>query len=67
MAGSLAEEELLPRLVEQLRTTFGVQCAAVLRQDNGRWQVEAAFGAPVPATPDHAEVAEPLGPQRMLT
>ena len=31
MAGSLTDEELLPRLVEQVRATFGADCVAVLR------------------------------------
>ena len=66
MAGSLTREDVLPRLVEQVRTTFGAPGVAVLRLQDGHWTVEAHAGEPVPADPEDADVAEPLGPGRML-
>jgi two-component system sensor histidine kinase KdpD len=67
MAGSLTDEELLPQLVDQLRSTFGVPCAAVFRRgENGTWELEAAAGDPIPREPGTADIAEPLGVERML-
>ena len=66
MAGSLTREDVLPRLVEQVRTTFSAPSAAVLQLQDGEWRVEAAAGDPVPTDPEVADVAEPLGPGRAL-
>jgi two-component system, OmpR family, sensor histidine kinase KdpD len=66
MAGSLTQEDVLPRLVEQVRTTFGAAGVAVLQFRGDAWRVEASAGEPVPAEPGDAEVAEPLGPDRVL-
>jgi two-component system sensor histidine kinase KdpD len=66
LAGSLAEEDVLPRLVEQLRATFGVRCAAVLRREGSGWVVEAASGTDVPSSPADAEVIEELAGGRVF-
>ncbi len=67
MAGSLTREDVLPRFVDQVRVTFGAHGVAVLQEDDdGRRQVEASSGEPVPTDPDDADVAEPLGPGRTL-
>ncbi len=66
MAGSLTQEDMLPRLVEQVRTTFGAQGVAVVRDHDGEAIVEAASGEVVPVDPRAADVAEPLGPERIL-
>ena len=52
MAGSLTDEELLPRLVDQIRATFGARLRRGAAPGRRRWQVEAAAGEPVPAAPD---------------
>jgi two-component system sensor histidine kinase KdpD len=68
MAGSLTQEDVLPRFVEQVRVTFGARGVAVLQDGDGhgRREVEAAAGEPVPADPDAADATEPLGPGRTL-
>ena len=66
MAGSLTEEQMLPRFVEQVRTTFSVRSAAVLRQDGEGWHVESSAGDPVPREPSAADVRKPLGADRVL-
>jgi two-component system sensor histidine kinase KdpD len=66
MAGSLTQEDVLPRLAEQVRTTFGASGVAVLQEHGGTWAVEAAAGDPVPSDPGSSDVAEPLGPGRAL-
>jgi two-component system sensor histidine kinase KdpD len=66
LAGAVAEEDVLPRLVDQLRATFGVRCAAVLRKDGSGWVAEAASGSDIPATPDEADVVEEVDAERVL-
>jgi two-component system, OmpR family, sensor histidine kinase KdpD len=67
MAGSLTREDVLGRFVDQVRVTFGAHGVAVLREDDdGRRQVEAAAGEPVPTEPEAADVAASLGPARTL-
>ncbi len=66
LAGSLAEEDVLPKLVDELRTTFGASCVAVLRREDDVWAAEAAAGDPVPSSPDDADAVSNLGDDRML-
>jgi two-component system sensor histidine kinase KdpD len=72
MAGSLTQEDVLPRFVEQVRVTFAAHGVAVLRDGDGdgggdgRREVEAASGEPVPDDPEAADATEPLGPGRTL-
>jgi two-component system, OmpR family, sensor histidine kinase KdpD len=69
LAGSLAEEDLLPKLVDELRATFGAGAVAVLRRGdgNGGWVAEAASGAPVPRQPaDASDAVAALGEDRVL-
>jgi two-component system sensor histidine kinase KdpD len=66
LAGSLADEDLLPKLVDELRTTFGARCVAVLRREEGVWSAEAASGEPVPRGPAEADAVGPLGEDRVL-
>jgi two-component system sensor histidine kinase KdpD len=58
LAGSLAEEEALPALIGNLRTTFGMQSAALFRRDAQAWRLEAAAGSQIPDTPDDADVVK---------
>jgi two-component system sensor histidine kinase KdpD len=67
VAGSLAEAEAMPVLVGRLRTTFGMQSAALFRRDGDGWRLEASAGAPVPATPDDADVVKELDADTRLT
>jgi two-component system sensor histidine kinase KdpD len=57
----LSGQETLPRLVEELRSSFDLDAVAVLgpRADGG-WETEVASGAPVPASPDEAVFAAEL-------
>jgi two-component system, OmpR family, sensor histidine kinase KdpD len=49
----VGDSDPLPKLVEQIRTTFGLDAVAVLSEaGEGAWTVEASAGAPVPARPD---------------
>jgi two-component system sensor histidine kinase KdpD len=66
MAGSLTDQLLLPRFVEQVRSAFGARSVAVLRRARDEWHIEASAGQPVPATPGDADVHEPLGGDRVL-
>jgi two-component system sensor histidine kinase KdpD len=66
VAGSVAEEDVLPRLVDQLRTTFGVRAAAVLRRDGSGWVAEAASGTDVPTTPGDADLVDEVDAERVL-
>ena len=67
VAGASADEDPLGPLAGQLLVAFGQQAVAVLRQeDSGRWEVEAEAGEPVPATPDEATEALPLGDGTVL-
>ncbi len=64
--------EALPLLTAELRTTFGLDAAAVLvpavtgSGDEGRWRVQAAAGSPVPATPADAPLSVELGDGEVL-
>ena len=66
LAGSLAEEDVLPTLVEELRATFGAASVAVLERVDGAWVPELASGEPVPSSPDDADAVGHLGEDRVL-
>jgi two-component system sensor histidine kinase KdpD len=66
LAGSLAEAEALPALAEHLRTTFGMRAVALLQRDRDGWHVEAEAGAPVPTTPDAADVVKEINRDLLL-
>jgi two-component system sensor histidine kinase KdpD len=57
----------LPELVEQLRATFALDAAAVLRRDRQGWRVEAVAGASAPIRPEYATDAVELDEQTALT
>jgi two-component system, OmpR family, sensor histidine kinase KdpD len=63
----LHDHDPLPELVEQLRATFALDAAAVLRRDRHGWCVEAVAGASAPIRPEHATDAVELDEQTMLT
>lgn len=59
MAGDsvLTGAQALPKLVEDLRATFGVEAVAVLAPTGaGGWRVEAAAGSPVPRAPSDGQL-----------
>jgi two-component system sensor histidine kinase KdpD len=60
LAATMTEADPLAALARHLRSTFGLEGIAVLRHDGMSWVTEAAAGAPVPATPDAADLVEPL-------
>lgn len=61
VAGAFADrDDPLPTLVETLQATFDLEAVAVLRPDEGGWQVEASSGDPVPKTPEDATGTFPL-------
>ncbi len=66
LAGSLAEEDVLPTLVDELRATFGAVSVAVLQRVDGMWVPEVATGEPVPSGPDEADAVGHLGADRVL-
>jgi two-component system sensor histidine kinase KdpD len=51
---ALHARDPLPELVDQLRSTFALDAAAVLAPAGDGWQVVQASGAPVPARPEDA-------------
>ncbi|HEY3722084.1 MAG TPA: sensor histidine kinase KdpD [Acidimicrobiia bacterium] len=60
-------EDPLPQLVAQLRAAFAADSVAVLRElPESGWVVEAATGEPVPARPEDASFAVPIGPLEQL-
>jgi two-component system sensor histidine kinase KdpD len=60
LAGTVAEPDPLPILVDHLRRTFELGGAALLRQVGDRWQVEAVSGPDAPGTPEAADEVRPL-------
>lgn len=58
LAGSLLREaDPVPRLLAELRTTFGLDSAAVMRQMEEGWSVEESAGDSVPTSPEGATMA----------
>ncbi|HKN90020.1 MAG TPA: DUF4118 domain-containing protein, partial [Acidimicrobiia bacterium] len=66
LAATTREDDPLPALVETVHSAFGLDAVAVLRNEAGRWHVEASAGAPVPAEPGEATLVEPLAPDVVL-
>jgi two-component system sensor histidine kinase KdpD len=68
LAGSMAEPDPLPHLLDNLRRAFGLAGASLLRRgsDDGGWVVVAASGERAPRTPDAADDTRPLGPDLVL-
>ena len=62
----LSDPDPLPGLVAGLRRAFGCVAAAVLRDADGGWTVEASAGEPVPLDPADADVTVPLDAQHVL-
>ncbi|MGH8933831.1 MAG: ATP-binding protein [Egibacteraceae bacterium] len=56
----------LPRLVADVRTTFGLDSVAILRRTGDSWVVESAAGSPVPHEPADGTDALSLGDDLML-
>jgi two-component system sensor histidine kinase KdpD len=54
-------EDPLPELVEQVRATFGLTCAAILERGGHVWDVAVSSGRPVPTKPSDG-LAYPLDP-----
>jgi len=61
LAGTVIEPDPLPVLVDHLRRTFGLRGAALLREADGGWQVEAASGPEPPTVPGGSDQTRPLG------
>ena len=66
LAGTVAEADPLPVLIDHLRRAFGLEGAALLRRDGSApgpatWSVEAASGSSPPATPEAADRSRSLG------
>ena len=59
-AALVGDADPLPRLVDHVRETFGVDTVAVLAPGLDEWVVEAAAGPSVPTTPDRADETIPL-------
>ncbi len=66
LAGTVAEPDPLPALVEHLRHAFGLPGVALLRKVGERWEAEAASGAAAPATPAEADEVRDLGDDLVL-
>jgi two-component system sensor histidine kinase KdpD len=59
--GLVGEMDPLGALLSHLRSTFGLDAAAILRRSDERWSIDAASGTPVPTTPadhEHLELAD---------
>ncbi len=66
LAATMGEEAPIPALLQHVRSVFDFSGAAVLRQANGQWYVEAGSGDPVPQHPNDADMVEELGPDAVL-
>ena len=66
LAGTVAEPDPLPVLVDNLRRAFGLGGAALLRRSGDGWVVEAASGQQAPSTPEAADETRPLGTDLVL-
>jgi two-component system, OmpR family, sensor histidine kinase KdpD len=61
LSGSLlSEQDPLPALMSGLRGAFACSSVSVLRRDGTGWRVESSAGAPVPTSPEDAQVSVPL-------
>jgi two-component system sensor histidine kinase KdpD len=56
--GLVGEPDSLDALLAHLRSTFGLDAAAVLRPDGDGWRVDSSSGSPVPTSPDGYENLE---------
>jgi len=61
LAGAMVTPGSVTEMLGQVRTTFGVRCAALLRREPDGWRIQAAAGAAPPADPEHADVSRDLG------
>jgi two-component system, OmpR family, sensor histidine kinase KdpD len=67
LAGTVAEPDPLPVLVDHLRRAFGLTGAALLRDlGGGRWQIEAASGPEAPRTLEGADEVRSLPGELVL-
>ncbi len=67
LAGTVAEPDPLPVLLDNLRRAFGLGGVALLRRTNGnRWDAETVAGDAAPRTPDDADEVRALGPDLVL-
>jgi two-component system sensor histidine kinase KdpD len=67
LAGTVAEPDPLPVLVDHLRRAFGLGGVALLRRtSDGTWQAETMAGDAAPRTPDEADEVRALGPDLVL-
>jgi two-component system sensor histidine kinase KdpD len=60
------EDDPLPVLIQRFRAGFGADAAALLVRDQDGWRQEAAAGPAAPTTPDHGELAIPVGPDAVV-
>lgn len=65
LAGSLAEADALPGLVEHLQATFGMRGGALLRREGDGWVPDVTTGE-APATPEEADVVREVAPGLVL-
>jgi two-component system sensor histidine kinase KdpD len=67
LAGTVAEPDPLPVLVDHLRRAFGLGGVALLRKTgDGEWHAETVAGESVPRTPAEADQVRPLGADLVL-
>jgi two-component system, OmpR family, sensor histidine kinase KdpD len=66
LAASLGDDDPLPALLDHVRSVFGMDGAAVLREDDGGWRVEARSGGRAPTRPQDAAVVSELAPGMAL-
>jgi two-component system sensor histidine kinase KdpD len=67
LAGTVAEPDPLPVLVDHLRRAFGLGGVALLRRTSeGSWQAETMAGEAAPRTPHEADEVRPLGADLVL-
>lgn len=66
LAGAMAAPGSLGEMLGQLRVTFGVRAASLLRRHGDRWSLLASSGIDPPLAPSHADVSRNLQPDFVL-
>jgi two-component system, OmpR family, sensor histidine kinase KdpD len=60
LAAAMGENDPVPALLAHVRSAFGLTGAAVLRQHDRKWEIDAADGESIATIPADADIAEEI-------
>ena len=63
----VGRDDAVGELMQQLRSTFSLEAAALLRLGASGWRVEAHAGTPCPTSPEHGDESINLNPSTVLS